>query len=100
MVKRISAVAGGAPPNKSGMKVEVRHRDLLTRQTVVFDEAGAALREARRVIDETAPNAKSYPARLVDFNNDPTTTWAAVQKFLQIVEERFAKQLAEKPVNK
>jgi hypothetical protein len=59
-----------------------------------FDEAGAALREARHVIDETAPNAKSYQARLVDFNNDPATTLADVQKLLQLVEERLAKQLA------
>jgi hypothetical protein len=66
----------------------------------VFDDVGPALREARHVIDETAPNAKSYKARLIDFNNDPTTTLADIQKLLQIVEERLTKQLAEKPVNK
>ena len=65
-----------------------------------FDEGGPALREARRVIDETAPNAKSYKARLIDFNNDLTTTLADIQKLLQIVEDRLTKQLAEKPVNK
>ena len=66
-----------------------------------FDESAAALREARRVIDETAPNAKSYKARLIDFNHDPTITFDDIQKLLQLVEERLAKQLAEKPpVNK
>jgi hypothetical protein len=60
-----------------------------------FDEVGPALRETRHAIDETAPNAKSYQARLVDYNNDPTTTLADIQKLLQLVEERLTKQLAE-----
>jgi hypothetical protein len=64
-----------------------------------YDDGEAALREARRLVDET-PNAKSYKARLIDFNNDPGTTWADVQKLLQLVEERLTKQLSEKPVSK
>ena len=60
-----------------------------------FDDGGAAIREARHVIDETAPNRKTYSARLVDFNNDPTTTFADIQKLLQLVEERLTKRLAE-----
>jgi len=63
--------------------------------TGAFDEVGAALRETRHAIDETAPNAKSYKARLVDYNNDPTTTLADIQKLLQLVEERLTKRLAE-----
>ena len=61
----------------------------------VFDNGGAAIREARNVIDETAPNRKSYGARLVDFNNDPTTRFADIQKLLQLVEERLTKRLAD-----
>jgi hypothetical protein len=61
----------------------------------VFDEVGPALRETRHVIDETAPNAKSYKARLIDFNNDPTTTLADIQKLLQLVEDRLTTRLAE-----
>jgi hypothetical protein len=60
-----------------------------------FDDGGAAIREVRHVIDETAPNRKSYSARLVDFNKDPTTTFADIQKLLQLVEERLTKRLAE-----
>lgn len=71
-----------------------------TEITGAFDHDGAALREARKVIDETAPNAKSYKARMIDFNRDPTTTLADVHKLLQIVEERLTKQLSEKPVSK
>lgn len=68
-----------------------------TEITGAFDDGGPALREVRQVIDETAPNAKSYKARLVDFSNDPTTTFANIQKLLQLVDERLMKQLAEKP---
>ena len=68
-----------------------------TEITGAFDDGGPALREVRHVIDETAPNAKSYKARLVDFSNDPATTFADIQKLLQLVEERLMKRLAEKP---
>lgn len=64
-----------------------------------YDDGEAALREARRLVDES-PHAKSYKARLIDFNNDPATTWADVQRLLQLVEERLTKQLSEKPVSK
>jgi hypothetical protein len=57
-----------------------------------FDDSEAAIREARRLVDES-PNAKSYKARLVDFNNDPTISFADVQRLLQQVEERLTKRL-------
>ncbi len=60
-----------------------------------FDDDGATIHEARRVVDETAPNVKNYKARLTDFNNDPRTTFADIQKLLQAVEERLTKRLAE-----
>jgi hypothetical protein len=61
----------------------------------LFDNDRAANQEVRVMIDEIAPNQKSYTARLVDFNHDPTTTFADIQKLLQLVEERLAKRLAE-----
>jgi len=57
-----------------------------------YNGGEAAVREARRLVGES-PNAANYKARLVDFNNDPATTWADVQKLLQGVEERLTKQL-------
>lgn len=66
----------------------------------VFDDDGAAITEARHAIRDTAPNAKIYKARLVDFNNDRATTLADVQKLLQLVEDRLQKQLAEAPVGR
>jgi len=58
-----------------------------------FDNGGATISEARRVVDETA-SARNYKARLTDFNNDPITTFADIQKLLQAVEERLTKRLA------
>ncbi len=63
----------------------------------VFDNGGASIQEARLVIDETAPNRKNYGSRLKDFNNDPATTLADIQKLLQLVEERLAKRLPQAP---
>lgn len=61
----------------------------------VADKKGTAFQEARRAIEETAPNHQNYQALLVDFNNDPTVTFADLQKLLQLVEERLTKRLAE-----
>jgi len=64
-----------------------------------YDDGEAAIREARKLVADS-PNAKNYKARLVDFNNDPSTTLADIQKLLQLVEERLTRQLSDKPVSK
>ena len=55
-----------------------------------FDGGGVAIDVVRSLIDH-----KKYPARLVDYNNDPAVTLADVQKLLQVVEDRLVKQLAD-----
>jgi hypothetical protein len=60
-----------------------------------FEHRGAAMQEARFVIDEIAPNRKNYEHRLMDYNNDPTTTFADVQKFFQLLKEHVARRLKE-----
>jgi hypothetical protein len=60
-----------------------------------FKHRGAAMQEARFVIDEIASNRKDYPHRLMGYNNDPTTTFADIQKFFRLLEERIAKRLTE-----
>lgn len=62
-----------------------------------FQHRGAAMQEARFVIDDIAPNAPYYGHRLMDFNNDPTTTFFDVQKFFQLLEGRVAQRLAKQP---
>jgi hypothetical protein len=50
-----------------------------------FDHRGAALQEARFVIDEITIN-RNYDHRLMDYNNDQSTTFADIQEVFQIVE--------------
>ena len=49
------------------------------------EHRGAALQEARFVIDEVAAD-RNYEHRLMNYNNDPTTTFADVQEVLHITE--------------
>ena len=58
------------------------------------DAGDVVMQEARRIIDETAPNHEKYKARLTDFNNDLTVTFPDIQKLLQLVEERLTRRLA------
>lgn len=60
-----------------------------------FEHRGAAMQEARFVIEDIAPNAPYYDHRLMDFNNDSSTTFFDVQKFFQLLEDRIAKRLVE-----
>ncbi len=55
-----------------------------------FEHRGAAMQEARFVIDDIAPNRKKYHHRLMDYNNDPSTTFTDVQKFFRLLEERIS----------
>jgi hypothetical protein len=57
-----------------------------------FEHRGAAMQEARFVIDEIAPNRKNYEHRLKDYNSDPTTTFADIQKFFRLLEERISER--------
>jgi hypothetical protein len=41
-----------------------------------FQHRGGAVQEARFVIQEIAPDAKRYSHRLMDYNNDPNTSFA------------------------
>ena len=65
----------------------------------VYNDDEAVIREARKLVNES-PNARNYKARLVDFNNDPATTWTELQKLLQLLEERLMKQLPDKSSSK
>jgi hypothetical protein len=63
-----------------------------------FKHRGAAMQEARFVIEDVAPDwEKKYNHRLMDYNNDPKTTFADIQKVLGLLEDRIAKRLQEEP---
>jgi hypothetical protein len=56
------------------------------------EHRGAALQEARFVIDEIAIN-RNYDHRLMDYNNDPTTTFDDIQEVFRITESLLALRL-------
>ena len=59
-----------------------------------FDHRGAVMQQARFAIDEVLARGNHYEHRLMDYNNDPKTTFADVQKFFTIIEDRIKKRLA------
>ena len=62
-----------------------------------FEHRGAAMQEARFVIEDISPKGKDYGHRLMDWNNDPSTTWAEVQMFFRLLESRISRRLKEEP---
>jgi hypothetical protein len=60
-----------------------------------FEPRSAAMQEARFVIDEVLAKGNTYEHRQMNYNNDPKTTFADVQKFFRLLEERIQKRLQE-----
>jgi hypothetical protein len=60
-----------------------------------FEHRGAAMQEARFVIDDDLAKGNHYEHRLMDYNNDPKTTFADTQKFFRLIEERIQKRLQQ-----
>jgi hypothetical protein len=65
-----------------------------------FQHRSAAMQEARFVIDEIAANRKNYHHRLMDYNNDPTTTFAGIQKVFRLLQDHITERLAKEPPSK
>ncbi len=59
-----------------------------------FEHRGAAMQEARFAIEEIAPDAKRYSHRLMDYNNDPKTSFADIQGVFWLLEKHIAMRLA------
>jgi hypothetical protein len=59
-----------------------------------FAHREAAMQEVRFVVDDIARN-RNYEHRLMDYNNDPTTTLADIQNVLDRAEANIKKRLAE-----
>jgi hypothetical protein len=59
-----------------------------------FAHREAAMQEARFVVDSIAAN-RNYEHRLMNYNNDPTTTFADIQHVLRTAEANIEKKLAQ-----
>jgi hypothetical protein len=57
-----------------------------------FEHRGAALQEIRFVIDEITAS-REYEHRLMDYNNDPRTTFSDIQDVFRIGEELLVLRL-------
>src|ERR1700733_4214522 len=58
-----------------------------------FEHRGAAMQEARFVIEDVAPRRK-YEHRLMGYNTDKRTTFADIQRVFQLLNEDIVKRLA------
>ena len=65
-----------------------------------FQHRSAAMQEARFVIDDIAPNRKNYEHRLMDYNNDPTTTFSDIQKVFRLLQDRISERLTKESPSK
>jgi hypothetical protein len=62
-----------------------------------FEHRGAVMQEARFVIEDVEPDwEKKYHHLLVDYNNDPHTTFQDIQNVLQSIEQHIAGRLKDK----
>lgn len=59
-----------------------------------FQHRGAAMQEARFVIEEITVK-RDYQHRLMDYNNDPATTFADIHRVFRLLEKRIAERLAK-----
>lgn len=60
-----------------------------------FAHRGAAMQEARFVIDDDLAAHNHYDHRLMNYNNDPHTTFADVQRFFDLLQGRIEGRLEE-----
>ncbi|HKV98884.1 MAG TPA: hypothetical protein VJN96_03620 [Vicinamibacterales bacterium] len=72
-----------------GVKTGVWRKDAMPRDVfagTMSDPASPVMYEAQQLV--TAVTTKKYSARLVEYNNDPDTTFADLQKFFALLETR------------
>ena len=60
-----------------------------------FEHSGGAVQEARFVIDDSLAKGNHYEHRLMDYNNDPKTTFVDVQQFFRLLELRIKSHIKE-----
>jgi hypothetical protein len=82
---------GDCPDHAASFTIRCAFKKASQDVTGDYDGGGPLMREARLLVD-SLPHAK-YNARLVDYNNDPATTFDAVQAYLAILKSRLAKRI-------
>jgi hypothetical protein len=80
------------PPNEKTFSLYCALEKATEEVSAHFEHRGAAMQEARFVIDDIAPH-RNYEHRLMNYNNDPRTTFADIQKVFVLLETRIADRL-------
>lgn len=93
-VCRVKRCKSGCPTGAKAFSLYCALEKATDEVTGDFEHRGAAMQEARFVIDVIAPNRR-LPHRLQGFNNDPAITFADIQKVLRLLEDRISKRLTE-----
>jgi hypothetical protein len=60
-----------------------------------FKHRDTAMQEARFLIESDFEKGKHYQHRLLDYNNDPTTSFADIQKFFDLLKIRIERQIKD-----
>jgi len=79
------------PVTKADLTIVKRAREILS-----SPGKWNRMQEARFLIDDLTKN-KDYDHRLMGYNNDPTTTFADIQKVFDLLEARISKRLETEP---
>ena len=83
------------PTSKTKFSLYCALQKATTEVTSNFAHRGAAMQESRFVIDEDLAPNNHYDHRLMDYNNDPHTAFADVQRFFDLLQGRIEGRLAE-----
>ncbi len=60
-----------------------------------FKHRDTAMQDARFLIESDFEKGKHYQHRLLDYNNDPTTSFADIQKFFDLLKIRIEQQIKD-----
>jgi hypothetical protein len=83
------------PPNAKVISLYCALEKAILEVTGSFDHRGTVMEDARAVMDEVAPHHPDYGHWLMGYNNDPSTTFADIQKLMRLTEEHIAKRINE-----
>jgi len=87
------------PENETKFSLYCALEKATSEVTADFVHRGAAMQEARFVIDNDLAPKNNYHHRLMDYNNDPHTKFSDVQRFFDFLQGRIEARLDDQTAN-